>query len=126
MRDLLAALGNPQDAYKIFHIAGTKGKGSVSAFLASALQQAGYRTGLYTSPHLQDFTERIQINRVPIPPEKFTELLARMKPAIEACDFISTFEIATALALRKRRRRSWCWRWGWGAGWMQPTWWLHS
>ncbi|HNR96028.1 MAG TPA: bifunctional folylpolyglutamate synthase/dihydrofolate synthase, partial [Anaerolineae bacterium] len=57
---LLDALGNPERRYLSVHIAGTKGKGSTSAMLASILRQAGYRTGLYTSPHLHSFRERIQ------------------------------------------------------------------
>ena len=67
MRELVQELGQPQTAYPIIHIAGTKGKGSVAALSASALQAAGYRVGLYTSPHLQDYAERIQVNRQPIP-----------------------------------------------------------
>src|SRR5512135_1864190 len=63
---LMEALGNPQKDYPIIHIAGTKGKGSTSALAAAALQAAGFRTGLYTSPHLQDFTERIQVDRQPV------------------------------------------------------------
>src|SRR4030043_2131502 len=62
MRELAAALGDPQDSYPMLHVAGTKGKGSVSALSASALQAAGYRVGLYTSPHLDDYAERIQVN----------------------------------------------------------------
>lgn len=59
MRRLMTALGNPEGSYPIIHVAGTKGKGSVAALCASALRVAGYRTGLYTSPHLQDYVERI-------------------------------------------------------------------
>ena len=66
MRVLMALLGNPQEKYPILHVAGTKGKGSTSALMASALTAAGYRSGLYTSPHLQDYVERIQINGLPI------------------------------------------------------------
>src|SRR5512139_2244938 len=62
MTTLLAELGNPQDAYPVIHVAGTKGKGSTSALCASALKVAGYRIGLYTSPHLLDYTERIQVD----------------------------------------------------------------
>ena len=58
-------LGNPQEKYPILHVAGTKGKGSVAALCASALKAAGYKTGLYTSPHLWDYVERIQINGEP-------------------------------------------------------------
>ncbi|MBY0424521.1 MAG: bifunctional folylpolyglutamate synthase/dihydrofolate synthase, partial [Cytophagales bacterium] len=59
---LCTYLGNPQDKFKSIHIAGTNGKGSSSHFLASIFQEAGYKTGLYTSPHLKDFRERIRVN----------------------------------------------------------------
>ena len=59
---LLASLGNPQKGLPCIHIAGTNGKGSTAAFIASILSKAGYRVGLYTSPHLTSFTERIKIN----------------------------------------------------------------
>ena len=62
MYQLAAAMGDPHKQYPLIHVAGTKGKGSTSAFCASALRAAGYRTGLYTSPHLDDFAERIQVN----------------------------------------------------------------
>ncbi|RYY59068.1 MAG: bifunctional folylpolyglutamate synthase/dihydrofolate synthase, partial [Chitinophagaceae bacterium] len=62
IRALCAALGDPQTKFRTIHVAGTNGKGSVSHMLAAVLQQAGYRTGLYTSPHLYDFRERIRIN----------------------------------------------------------------
>ncbi len=62
IRDLCAYLGNPHHKFKSIHIAGTNGKGSSSHMLASVLQEAGYKTGLYTSPHLKDFRERIRIN----------------------------------------------------------------
>src|SRR3982750_2299684 len=61
-RKLCGALGNPQDNFRSIHIAGTNGKGSVSHMLAAVLQASGYKTGLYTSPHLKDFRERIKIN----------------------------------------------------------------
>lgn len=97
MRDLMRLLGDPQNDYPIIHIAGSKGKGSTSAFTASALRAAGYRVGLYTSPHLQEFTERIQINSVPIPFEKFVALVEEIKPAVAQVPYITTFELATAL-----------------------------
>src|SRR5512145_1617572 len=59
---LMDALGSPQEKYPIIHVAGTKGKGSVSALCASGLMAAGYRVGLYTSPHLLDYVERIQVD----------------------------------------------------------------
>src|SRR4030067_1179535 len=65
MVDFMAYLGNPHQAYPILHVAGTKGKGSVCALCAGALQAAGYTVGLYTSPHLQDYAERIQLAHCP-------------------------------------------------------------
>ena len=64
---LLAAIGNPERGLRIVHVAGTNGKGSVSAMVASMLERAGHRVGLYTSPHLSDFRERIRVNGRPIP-----------------------------------------------------------
>ncbi|MBT3190541.1 MAG: bifunctional folylpolyglutamate synthase/dihydrofolate synthase [Anaerolineae bacterium] len=97
MRDLMRLLGDPQNDYPIIHIAGSKGKGSTAAFVASALRAADYRVGLYTSPHLQYFTERMQVNGVPIPQDEFVALVEKLKPAIEQVPFITTFELATAL-----------------------------
>ena len=94
---LMEALGNPQTIYPIIHVAGTKGKGSVSALCASALQAAGYKTGLYTSPHLQDYCERIQINGEPISHEFMVELVEEIKPAVAKIPKLTTFEITTAL-----------------------------
>lgn len=98
MRSLMEILGNPQLAYPIIHVAGTKGKGSVSAMCASALRAAGYKVGLYTSPHLQDYAERIQLNGTPISHADLVSLLQEMKPAIEQTSRLTTFEITTALA----------------------------
>ena len=95
--DLLDRLGNPQNSYPIIHVAGTKGKGSVSALLASALQAAGYCTGFYTSPHLQEYTERIQVNRVEITKQQLVDLVEEMKPHIQQVPLLTTFEITTAL-----------------------------
>ena len=83
MRDLMAALGNPEQDYPIIHIAGTKGKGSVAAMCASALSCAGYRTGLYTSPHLQDYVERIQIDGQPMFHQDLIDLVEELKSIIE-------------------------------------------
>ncbi len=96
---LMKALGNPQDEYAIIHVAGTKGKGSVCAFCAGGLEAAGYRVGLYTSPHGHEFTERIQVNRVEISQEAIVTLIDEMKPVIESIPELTTFEIGTALAL---------------------------
>jgi len=97
MRDLMAELGNPQDQYPIIHVAGTKGKGSVSALAASALQAAGYKTGLYTSPHLQDYVERIQVDMQPMLHAEMAALVEEIKPAVARVPYLTTFEITTAL-----------------------------
>ena len=96
---LMEELGNPQIKYPIIHVAGTKGKGSVCALCASALQAAGYKTGLYTSPHLLDYVERIQVNGEPISHEQLVELVEEVKPAVAKIPKLTTFEITTALGL---------------------------
>src|SRR5688572_28721171 len=96
---LMESMGNPQKKYPIIHVAGTKGKGSVSALCASALKSAGYKTGLYTSPHLLDFVERIQIDGEPISHEQLVELVEDIKPHVAKIEKLTTFEITTALAL---------------------------
>jgi dihydrofolate synthase/folylpolyglutamate synthase len=98
MRDFMASLGNPERDYKVIHVAGTKGKGSVAALCASAIKENGYRVGLYTSPHLEDFTERIQVNGEPISSLELTELVEEIKPFVAAIPELTTFEITTALA----------------------------
>lgn len=95
---LMESLGNPQNQYPIIHVAGTKGKGSTSALCASALQAAGYKTGLYTSPHLEDYTERIQINGEPVSHVQLIELIEEVKPHVARIEKLTTFEITTALA----------------------------
>ncbi len=94
---LLQQLGNPHQAYPVIHVAGTKGKGSVSALCASALQAAGYRTGLYTSPHLEDYCERIQVDGEPISHAELAALVEEIKPHAAAIPEITTFELTTAL-----------------------------
>jgi dihydrofolate synthase / folylpolyglutamate synthase len=94
---LMEELGNPQNAYPIIHVAGTKGKGSVSALCASGLQVAGYKVGLYTSPHLLDYCERIQINGEPITHEFMVDLTEEIKPAVAKIPKLTTFEITTAI-----------------------------
>jgi dihydrofolate synthase/folylpolyglutamate synthase len=93
---LLELVGNPQIGLKIVHIAGTNGKGSTSHMIAAALQLVGYKTGLYTSPHLKDFRERIRINGVMIPEE---EVVAFVNEYHEAWQSIqpSFFEITVAM-----------------------------
>ena len=95
---LLKELGEPQKKYPIIHVAGTKGKGSVSALCASALKAAGYKAGLFSSPHLWDYVERIQINGEPISHEQLVELVEEVKPAVAKIAKLTTFEITTAIA----------------------------
>jgi len=100
VHDLLHEMGDPHLAFRAFHIAGTKGKGSVSAMLASILQAAGYRVGLYTSPHLTRFNERIQIGRLPIEDQQLVELVESIKPAVARVESLTVFEIVTAMAFK--------------------------
>jgi len=94
---LLNYLGNPHLKYPTLHIAGTNGKGSACAMLGSIISAAGYRTGLYTSPHLVSFTERVRIGRKEIEPEFITEFVNRLKPRIDR-DNYTFFEATSALA----------------------------
>ena len=95
---LMELLGSPQTKYLVIHVAGTKGKGSTSALCAAALQAAGYTVGLYTSPHLLDYVERIQINGAPITHEQLIDLVEEIKPFVAQIEKLTTFEITTALA----------------------------
>jgi dihydrofolate synthase/folylpolyglutamate synthase len=101
MRELLRLMGEPHKNYPVVHIAGTKGKGSTAAMIASILVAAGYKTGLYTSPHLQDFTERIQVDGTPITHARLVDLVEKLKPLIAQVPEITTFEITTALAFQE-------------------------
>ena len=94
---LCSALGDPQNKFRSVHIAGTNGKGSTSHGLAAVLKQAGYKTGLYTSPHLIDFRERIRINGVPVTWEWVVDFVAKNKGLIEEIQ-PSFFEITVAMA----------------------------
>lgn len=98
MRAFLQHLGNPHGDYGIIHIAGTKGKGSVSAICANVLSAQGYKTGLYTSPHMVDFTERIRVDGGQIPKEDLVDLVEELKPITKQVTDITTFELTTALA----------------------------
>ncbi|GHU75955.1 bifunctional folylpolyglutamate synthase/dihydrofolate synthase [Clostridia bacterium] len=101
MRLLMARLGNPQDRLRCIHIAGTNGKGSVCAFIQAALRCAGYRTGLYTSPYLQLFNERIRVDGVNIPDADLIRITARVADAVESMRnegiHPTEFEIITAI-----------------------------
>jgi dihydrofolate synthase/folylpolyglutamate synthase len=94
----LAALGNPHHGYPTVHVAGTKGKGSVSALCASVLTAAGYATGLYTSPHLERFNERIRINGVDIPDDDLAAIVSRFPILVPEFPGLTAYELQTALA----------------------------
>lgn len=103
MERLMERLGNPQQALRIIHVAGTNGKGSCCAMLAQVLQESGYRVGLYTSPHLVEYTERIQIDRRPIAQEDWVQIGQEVKNAAEEIaaeggNHATFFEIITAMA----------------------------
>lgn len=94
---LLNMLGNPHQNFKSVHIAGTNGKGSTSHMLASVFQEAGYKTGLYTSPHLRDFRERIRLNGEMIPKENVVSFIAEHKEQFEQME-LSFFEMTVGMA----------------------------
>lgn len=99
-RTLLAALGDPHKDLKFVHVAGTNGKGSTAAMLASCLQAAGYRVGLYTSPFINRFNERIQVDGGQIGDDDLVRLVERIQPAADAmADVPTEFEIITALGM---------------------------
>lgn len=109
MRILLERLGNPHNGLPAVHVAGTKGKGSTATMISSVLTAAGYRTGLYTSPHLERLEERIMIDGHPVTPAELYDLVESMRPAVadldrsEPLDSESRptfFEITTAMAFR--------------------------
>jgi len=92
-------LGNPQEQLRIIHLAGTNGKGSTACFLASVLSAADYRTGLFTSPYIHTFQERMQVDGVPIPDETLTRIVDRVRLHADAmADHPTTFELVTAVA----------------------------
>ncbi|MFQ5645425.1 MAG: bifunctional folylpolyglutamate synthase/dihydrofolate synthase [bacterium] len=106
IRSLLKSLGNPEKKLKCVQVAGTNGKGSTCTFLSSILTEAGYRVGLYTSPHLVSFNERIRINGLPVSNHDLTGLIWEVKAVIDRClesgeltAHPTYFEVATALAL---------------------------
>ena len=95
--DMMEALGNPERKFQSIHVAGTNGKGSVSHMLASILQEAGYKVGLYTSPHLVDFRERIRINGEMIPQQEVVEFVAQHSSLITE-KHLSFFEMTVGMA----------------------------
>ena len=105
MRRLLELLGNPHKEVKVIHVAGTKGKGSTAAFLASAFAAAGLRCGTYTSPHLHLVEERFSINGEDCSSARLIQLIERVRPVVAAVDKEfdgkgpTYFEITTAAAL---------------------------
>lgn len=104
MRELMDRLGNPQHRAPVLHVAGTKGKGSVAAMSASILRSAGMRVGLFTSPHLHTFRERISLDGGPLGEQQFAETLDAVWPSVEAMgppgsdERPTTFEVLTAMA----------------------------
>lgn len=100
-QELLRSLGNPEKKLKFVHIAGTNGKGSTAACIASVLQKAGYRTGLYTSPYIMRFNERMQVNGIHISDEELEKLTAEIRPFADAMtDSPTEFELITALGMQ--------------------------
>ena len=105
IKKLLSYLGDPHKKLNFLHIGGTNGKGSTAAFAAAVLEAAGYRVGLYTSPYLEKFTNRMAINGQDITPERLVELVKKVKPFVEEiaadplCGHPTEFEVVTALAL---------------------------
>jgi dihydrofolate synthase/folylpolyglutamate synthase len=109
IRKILSGLGNPQDTYACVHVAGTNGKGSVASSLASILNQAGYKTGLYTSPHLVQFNERIQINNRPISNAGVVKSYNKIKRVHYGEREPTFFEFATVMALAEFARQKVDW-----------------
>jgi dihydrofolate synthase / folylpolyglutamate synthase len=109
IKHLLGKLGDPQEAFLSVHVAGTNGKGSVCAMLSSILTEAGYRTGMYTSPHLRDYTERIRINCDEISKKDFALAIGSIREIISARTYgrekPTEFEILTAAAFKYFKKR---------------------
>lgn len=99
VRDLLGLLGDPQRTFDSVHVAGSKGKGSTAAMADSMLRAAGYRTGLYTSPHLHTFRERMSLDGNMISEAEVVSLVQKVRPLADQIAGITTFEVMTAMAL---------------------------
>ena len=99
-QELLRRMGDPQKRLRFVHVAGSNGKGSTCAMLAAVLREAGYRVGLYTSPYIQDFCERMQINGENVPGEALSEITERVRiEADQMADHPSQFELVTAIGM---------------------------
>ena len=109
IRGILQSLGNPQDRYKVVHVAGTNGKGSVASALAAILHASGCTVGLYTSPHLVRFNERICINNEPITDADVVRAYERVQQIPKGDREPTFFEFATAMALYEFGRRNVDW-----------------
>ena len=109
IKHILANLNNPQDQYACIHIAGTNGKGSIASSLSTILISAGYKVGLYTSPHLVRFNERICINNTPITDEEVVTSYLKVKEANKGVRQATFFEITTAMALNEFSRHKVDW-----------------
>lgn len=96
---ILNNLGNPQDKLKFVHIAGTNGKGTTASYIASCLKTAGYKTGLYTSPYVEKFTERFQINSSMISEKALVDIFEKVENASDCLEKFSQFEFITAMAM---------------------------
>ena len=100
IRTLLEALGNPHQKLQFVHIAGTNGKGSTAAMVDSCLRAAGYKVGMFTSPFINRFNERIRVNGIPIPDQDLVQLVEQVQPAAQAMEDVPTeFELITALGM---------------------------
>ncbi|WP_088188358.1 folylpolyglutamate synthase/dihydrofolate synthase family protein [Desulfosporosinus sp. FKA] len=105
IRELLKRLGNPEKKLRVVHVGGTNGKGSTTVMIARILREAGYKVGVFTSPHLHDYRERMTINGQMIPKETMIRIIADLRPHLEAMvaegfEHPTEFEVSTALALR--------------------------
>ena len=105
-RELLSLMGDPQDSLRFVHVAGTNGKGSVCAMLASVLEASGYKTGLYTSPYILRFNDRIRVNGVDIPDDELAEVTEYVKQYAETMeDHPTEFELVTAIGFEYFKRQ---------------------
>ena len=102
MRSLMEKLGNPQERLTMVHVAGTNGKGSCCAMIERVLRAAGCHTGLYTSPYIEVYNERIRLDGAPVSGEKLASLVEKVWHAVQACEkenvHVTEFELGTALA----------------------------